>query len=470
MSQKIYEKYYFVLPVIVFLIIKIPHLSLQFFWDEAWSYYPAVYKMFESGPGLLPGALPLNVAKGHPLFFFFLNSSWMLLVSDNLILIKLLPLVVSTSLLIYSYYFLKKHFTLFAANIGITILSVQSLILAQATLVLPEMLVTLFLIICLDAFFSKKFLLFAISGTLMVLTKETSIVFVSMFIMFYFFKWLFNSKKGNYKFSKLIFLVIPLVMYSGYLILHYFEFESYFYKDHLGHIDIDTYVIKKKINTALHLIFTSFGRTLLSIGAIISIIFLVVKKKKIAGGNILLIILICFISFILFSSVNFFTKRYMLNLLTLFVISFSILISQIKTKYILINYIILIILAAFPLYESLTSKSNSDSDLGYVEAVKVHRNLVNYCEEQQWYDIPISASFNMIFYLRDKKLQYLKGDKAFSKISDIKKLDDAGIIVFESTMHLPPAVTDSVRKNCTLIKSFKNKHAWGEIYRNESFK
>ena len=77
------ENYIFILPLLFVVIVKIPHLAVPYFWDEAWSYFPAVFKMYESGPGLLPGALPLWDAKGHPLFFFFLSSSWMRIVGTS---------------------------------------------------------------------------------------------------------------------------------------------------------------------------------------------------------------------------------------------------------------------------------------------------------------------------------------------------------------------------------------------------
>ena len=52
-----------IIPIGLLLIIQIPNLSLPYFWDEAWSYFPAIYKMYEIGPGLLPGDLPLWDAK-----------------------------------------------------------------------------------------------------------------------------------------------------------------------------------------------------------------------------------------------------------------------------------------------------------------------------------------------------------------------------------------------------------------------
>jgi hypothetical protein len=71
--------------LIIVAIIKIPHLYIPHFWDEAWSYSPAVQYMFEHKLGLLPSALPAEYSKGHPLLFFFLSASWMRIFGDSLV-------------------------------------------------------------------------------------------------------------------------------------------------------------------------------------------------------------------------------------------------------------------------------------------------------------------------------------------------------------------------------------------------
>ena len=137
--------YIFIIPLLFVLVVKIPHLSLPYFWDEAWSYFTAVHKMYESGPGMLPGDLPLRIAKGHPLFFFFIHSLWMRIFGTSVTGIHILSLIISLSTLLTTYFLVKKHVNQNAALLAITLLSVQSLFLAQATMVLPEMLLTLLL-------------------------------------------------------------------------------------------------------------------------------------------------------------------------------------------------------------------------------------------------------------------------------------------------------------------------------------
>jgi len=45
----------FIAIVIIVAIIKVPHLLVPHFFDEAWSYSPAIQYMFTHKLGLLPG-------------------------------------------------------------------------------------------------------------------------------------------------------------------------------------------------------------------------------------------------------------------------------------------------------------------------------------------------------------------------------------------------------------------------------
>ena len=65
-----------ILAIIAFIIYKMPHLSLPYYWDEAWVYGPAVRLMEQTGLSLLPDALPVYYSRGHPLLFHFLGASW----------------------------------------------------------------------------------------------------------------------------------------------------------------------------------------------------------------------------------------------------------------------------------------------------------------------------------------------------------------------------------------------------------
>ncbi len=461
------ENYLFVLPLLFVVIVKAPHLVVPYFWDEAWSYFPAIYKMYESGPGLLPGALPLWDAKGHPLFFFFLSSSWMRMAGTSVFWVHVLPLLISLGTLLATYFMVKKHANKWAANIAVLLLSVQSLFLAQATMLLPEMLITLLLVLSIDFYLRKKYWFFVLFASIMVLTKETSIIFIGGFLMFHLFVYLHPNKESRKYIWESLILLIPILVYGLFLVLHKKEFGTYFFEDHMSYIKLSGDAILKKIQISTGIIYTRYGRNAILFAVLTAIPLILFRKQKIRNGKLLGLLLFQTIIFLIFSALNFYTQRYMLSLLGLFTIISGVLLQQAKFKKEILNWVILLIIVAVPTFYSFTKKSNSDSDLGYVETVKTHQKIVKFCEDQGWQNKPIAASFNMIFCLRNPHLGYVSSDKGFSEVTNMGKFREAEIFINESTFYDYRPQLDSVKKENKMVKEFKLKHAWGEIYTNQ---
>ena len=132
------------LPILLILVIfKIPQLYLPAFWDEAWSYLPAIMRMAERGPSLLPDPQTAELFRGHPLFFYALVSLWIKFFGTSFFAMRLLPLLVSMLLLIVLFYFSKKYFGRMIAATATLFLLIQAVFLAQSSMLLPEMLLAL---------------------------------------------------------------------------------------------------------------------------------------------------------------------------------------------------------------------------------------------------------------------------------------------------------------------------------------
>ncbi|HAH22156.1 MAG TPA: hypothetical protein DCL77_00020, partial [Prolixibacteraceae bacterium] len=173
---------FLILAFAITLAVKIPHLGLPYFFDETSSYFPAIQEMAKAGPNMLPGTIPLSFSKGHPLFFYFLASLWMkFIASDSLILMRLFPLIVSLIALYVFHRFAKRNINLLLANIAVLLLSLQPLFLAQSSLVLPEILLFTLFMLSFDSYLSHSFGLYALYGTLLMLTKESGVVFIVVF-------------------------------------------------------------------------------------------------------------------------------------------------------------------------------------------------------------------------------------------------------------------------------------------------
>jgi hypothetical protein len=458
------KKYFFIVVLLLFAGFKTFHLSLPYFWDEAWSYFPAIFKMYQNGPGMLPGALSIDEAKGHPLFFFFLSSLWMSLHPGSIVFMRLLPLLISVGILFYAWYFVKKISGLDAANLAIALLAVQSLFLAQATFLLPEMLLALLLLVSLDMFLSGKFIGYALASSLMIMTKETAIVFILFFPAWHFFAN-FDLKRKKPVYSRdLLALLIPIIIYLGYLILHYLKFGSFFYSEHIGYIKLEKLEILTKLKIAAGMVFTTYGRVVVTFFLLAAVAYLIAKGRKIENLKLLVLFIALTVLFFAFSSVNFYTQRYMLGIMVLFVVTSAIIIPQARSKYRLLNFGLAAMLVGIPLGYSLTHKKCADSDLGFVEVVKVHQEMVAECEKNQWQNDTISCSFNMIFNLRDNRLGYLKGTQPFNNVEDRKNFRTAKVFITEATGPESEETMNYVREHFTLYQRYEKKHAWGEIY------
>lgn len=460
------KDYLFLIPILFVLLVKTPHLSLPYFWDEAWSYITAINKMYETGPGLLPGALPLEISKGHPLFFFFIYSTWMRLFGTSITVVHSLSLLISVATLLATYWMVKKHANRNTALLSIVLLSVQSLFLAQATMVLPEMLVTFLLLLSIHLYLLRKFVWFALTATLMVLTKETSVIFLFGFLLVHLNEYFKSCKELKKFLFESSFISIPLVTYAAFLVLHKHKFGSFFYPVHTDFVEFGIESVQKKLEMATAIIFTRYGRNALLLVLIGSLALLIIKKKKPENTRLLILLLIQTLFYLLFTAINFYSPRYTLSLMVLFVVAAAVLMSVAHFSKNWMNAFIIAFVIALPLYSTFTKKSNNDKDLGYVEAIKVHQEMVHFCEKQQWQDKRISASFNLIYYLRDPSLGYIEGVKEFLNVSDLLDICNSEVYLLECTNIGKQAQVDSIRNKNRLVKRFELDKAWGEIYTN----
>ncbi len=462
MNRIINHRYIFlVLAMSILVLVKIPHLGFPFSWDEAWSYYLAILKMTETGPTLLPGTIDIGNSRGHPLLFYFIMSVWVKLMPEAIFLVRMVPLLISVLVLIAFHRLLAHHVGILAANLSVIILSVQSLFLAQASLVLPEMLLTLFLILSLHAFLTAKYWLFALWATLMVLTKETGVFLTGVFGLIYLAENRKTFRERNFWTNGVI-MAIPLFVYGLFLVLHNRAYGTPFFNEHLDYIANESGRIISKLRSASSNLATRYGRNTLSAAALISIAVLAYGKQKPENLRFFTISAILIVSLITFSIFNFFTHRYILPVLPLFIaLCMGLTLPAFRKRKWLVYAVSLIIFSA-TLFYSVTKMGKIDNDLGYTQYLKVHKELVHWCETNNKYNSRIAAGYNMVLALRDGFNGYLTTEKGF-KVNHLPKTEGIDILVWDSTCmdaERPEGFPDGWEK---VFATAYKKH-WGEIY------
>lgn len=454
--------FFLLVSVAITIVVKIPHLGLPYFLDETFSYYRAILEMSKLGPGMLPGTISLDAAKGHPLFFYLLTSLWLKFVAgDSVALMRIFPLLVSLVALFVFHRFARRHTNIILANIGVVLLSLQPLFLAQASLLLPEIFLFTLFMLCFDSYLSGNFWMYALFGSFMMLSKETGAVFILVFGAAYFFTN-FSSLKTEKFWRELILLAVPAFVYAAFLILHYLKFGVFFYSEHLNYISLDSAKVHYKFSSAISTLFLAHGRNLIVFMAIIALVILISRKKKIEYGRFLILSLSIIIVYLTFTILNFYIYRYVFPVMGIMLLSSLVLIQQIKSKFQVVN--ILFILTTFIVsgYYLETKRGQTDSDLGYTEYLVVHQQMVRYCEEQGWYDKEIGAGFNMVMSLRDHFARYLSTERNF-KVHHLPGIENRDIIIYDSSCY-PNEIQEAEKNKLKLIKNFQFKKHWGKIY------
>jgi hypothetical protein len=261
-------------------------------------------------------------------------------------------------------------------------------------------------------------------------------------------------------------LTTPGIFYAAFLLLHYLKYGVVFYGDHLGYLTLDWPSIHYKIFIGYRSILIDYGKRFISIAAIVGLIVMIFQRPK--NTRVLILGVVSFFSYMIFTVLNFYTLRYSMAALVIYLIVFACIIGQLRIN----NFIkagITLALAAICLYFSLTQKQSSDIDLGYVETVKIYQQTVQFCEDNNLYDQPIATSFNIGLCLHLNELGYVKGNKSFSHITDVPHYLEARYLIYESTMPTPTPETDYAIKNFKLVKSFIDQHAYAYIYENTQY-
>ncbi len=456
------------IPVAILLIVQLPHLSLPYFWDEAWSYMVAVRKMAEAGPSLLPGAVPIDYCKGHPQLFYFLSACWFNLFSGEIWSMRFFALIVSIGLLIVFYFGVRKISNQPIAAMGVVLLGVQSMFLAQSIMVLPEMMIALFLLLAVFSFARSKYAWYALWGSLMVLTKETALIFAGMFFLYYVLLISGKQRKESFNWKTLFLIAAPVLVYFVFLIAHKIAFGVFFYPEHWGFISFEWKAIWKKLGSAFVTVFVHYGRVSMLIFIVGILLFLLVRKATVQHSKALISLSLLFVAYLFFLSLNFYSPRYTLALLVLEVLVFAILVDSLNVP-IFVKWAVTLSVSFVCLFYSLTSKREIDIDLGYIEVVEVNRDVVRYCEQSNYFAEPIATSFNMNFCLKEKTLGYILGEKEFAEVAGLDHYKTARYVILETTTG-DSDIVEWVKTHYLLRKSFANKHAFAAIYENPEYK
>lgn len=219
LSELVVSRWTLVLVVIVFILLKIPHLSYPFYCDEGWVYAPAVKHMAIHGPSMLPGVISSDYSRGHPLLFHFLCGWWIKLFGDSNVALHSFSLAISVCFLVAIYECCAKLFNRRTATIALLLVVTQVIFFVQSSMVELEVMTSLLALFSLY-FYSKDNLLPAtVSLSLLFLTKESGVVFGVVIGCHALYKLLHSKSGMRRKLMRLLVVFVPVLLLSAFFIV-----------------------------------------------------------------------------------------------------------------------------------------------------------------------------------------------------------------------------------------------------------
>jgi hypothetical protein len=232
---------WFLIPCFLYLlfwiIIRAQYIDMAYYWDEAWVYVPGIRHMADAGPSLLPDAIPEYYSRGHPLLFYFLGSIWIKIFGTSYIAFHSYPLVISTILLLVTFFTVKEWTNGLIGLVVMALLSVERNFFNEAANVLPEIMIALFFVLSVRYFLKEQYLLYFIFASMGILTKESGIV-IPMALLLLNFLTFSNTSPFNLlnkvEIRKQALILSPLLVFLLFMLIQYAYKGWFLFPEHTG--------------------------------------------------------------------------------------------------------------------------------------------------------------------------------------------------------------------------------------------
>ena len=471
----LFNDFYFLIVVAVcvaLFLLKLPYLELPYFSDELWVYGPSLRKMGSNFPSLLPSSLNIEEHWGHPLMYFFIGSIWCMIFGTSIISTHIFSAVVSTFLLITIYIIVKKVFNKQLAFFSVVVFASQSIFLGQYNLVLPEIMLTLFMFVCLYAYINKKNVLYIVAGACLVLIKETGVLFIGSIILWHFLKNMIYEKNYKLNFNTLknyIFLLFPLFFIAIHVLMLKYLYGWFIVPKRVEHFTFSWEIYYDRIRDTFYYIFINQGRKSITLVLFVALIlfynkikiwqriilfvfvFSLIKiffnywklpaifpmiivpiiisvltkflfwdtyKAKKETGNFIAISTLFIYVYILFSASQFDSLRYLLCVipLAIIIVFFTVQNNLPKFKTWLLPILTILFISTSIIY-IIKDENFGDDTLNYNQACDINLEAVHYMESKDFYEHNIQVPFLFKYQLTDYKTGYLKTEKSFTNVN-----------------------------------------------------
>jgi 4-amino-4-deoxy-L-arabinose transferase-like glycosyltransferase len=404
--QKKYSSLYhglFALLVIALVIFKLNDLQLPYFWDELGVYGRGVDYQLKHGISLMPGSLPPELSRGHPLFFTFINAAALRVFGEHVFVAHLFCLGISIVLLWAVYIKTSKYFGQSTGLVSAILLALQPVFLAQSGLMLPEITLTLLAFLSITNYYEGNIFLFSLFASLALLTKESAIVLPVAMLTYSVVRFIFY--RDNIKVFRpvqLFLTLVPYMVFGVFLLIQKKQNGWYFFPYHLDSVALDQHVFMQQLPRYFLFVSHSQGRYWFAKFILVApVVALLTHRwnRQNPGKGFLLPLLIFAFAFLCFCCISaFFMDRYAMSLVLVFIILTGVCITTISGN----NWWVAaatIFLCVTSWGERVGERFTYDSDLGYRSEVRALQEAVNYVEENSAEGEKVCGNFPAYFAL-----------------------------------------------------------------------
>jgi len=451
--------------IVVLLILKAPYIHLPYYWDEAWSYAKAVNEMYTHKITVFPSEVNQSIFRGHPLFFYALTGFFARLSGFSSLSMHIWMLVMASACAILFYYLVSRVYDESVALLAFVFVLFQETMIVQSSFLLPEILIAYLSIFSLLYYSQKQFVLYIVCGTLLVLTKESGIVTILAICMHSLMLFLFKREFTLTAFRQLLLCSTPLMVFALFILLQKLKWGWYLFPEHTALMNFSSDYIISRLTGFKGFVFCEQHRKYFSWLVLICIpLFFIVRRKlfyrQILNEKILLL-LIFVILYCAFSSVNFYSARYMISLLPVFALFAAIVItSLISDKR--INTAISMLVGIYFVVTFLIRPSDDlgDTSKNYTKVVSTQKDMFTEFIALHPLD-SFGGDFLTNVNLQNKEMGYLKDN-----VMTTLPMEEAQYVIATCIEPNDERIQTWLKSGIIkLVYEKKNGLAWSRVYK-----
>jgi len=409
--------------ILLFFVFKTSHLSIPYYWDELGVYAKASLYMYDNSLAVLPGVIPDELSRGHPLLCAALFGLFYKLLGPHVWVGHLAALLFSCTLLFAVYWHGRKIYGHSVGLIVCLLLMLQPVFIAQSSMVLPEILLAVFCTAAIFFYIEKRLVLFAIFSSLAIMTKETAIALPVTLWFVEICQSALTRKVTAENLRAILAGLVPLALWGSFLVLQKQVHGWYFFPLHADYVSFSVDQIFSRFCYYVSFMLKGQGRLLWTIILALAMLVFLFRQKKDPRVKVLhelmeiieekkgIFILAAFIAWgVIVSMLNFHLARYVLFILP----SLALIVAQScvyilgKTRMVFVRAVAVLLLLMTPLAYYSADGFNFDADMGYQHVVTVQKRASQYLDAHGQDNSVVMSSFPVNAGLMEPRAGYTK--------------------------------------------------------------